>query len=179
MLVKVTDLAAGQRVVVGMFDDDAAARTAVRRLQASGISEAAIGIARQSAAPPPSDTPAISKVFWTGFWWSIAGLAVGVAIGLILGLLGVGLPGTTDSVWLQVASWGMFVHVAGAIVGCYLALETGDRFSSNTAHHDQMATMVRVRFADDGEAARLEVLLKDAGASGTQRNPGRAPAAGP
>lgn len=164
--------AAGTPTIVGVFEDDAAARDAVHRLQASGVGSGAISVARGPAAPPPEDTPAMSRVFWSGFWWSVAGAGVGVALGFVFGTLGGGVLETPGGIWIQIVAWGMFAHVAGAIVGCYLALDTGDRFSTNAAHHDSPETLVRVRVEGELEARQLEGVLREAGARETQRGAG-------
>jgi hypothetical protein len=167
--VRVTDLQA-RSALVGVFEDDAAARAAVLRLRTAGVGEDAIGVARRTASPPPPDTPAMSRVFWSGFWWSVAGAIAGGLIGLAVAAFGLGIPGTSGAIWIQIASWGMFAHVAGAIIGCYLALDTGDRFSKKDAHHDRRATLVRVRLAVGTDGATLERVLIDAGARATEHD---------
>ena len=107
--------------------------------------------------------PTLGRVFWSGFWWSIAGGAVGAMLGLIVGLLGWGLPGTPDNIAVQIASWAMFLHVAGALAGCYAALDTGDRFARKADHHDAAATLVRVRSNDDEASMRAAKVLAEAG----------------
>lgn len=109
----------------------------------------------------------MGKVFWSGFWWSIVGAAVGAAMGLAVGLLGWGVPGTTDNIAIQVASWTMFMHVLGALLGCYLVLDTGDRFARKPDHHDRPSTLVRVRSADPAVIALSERVLTESGASVT------------
>lgn len=119
----------------------------------------------------------MSRVFWSGFWWSVAGAIVGVLIGVVVGAFGLGIPGASSAIWIQIASWAMFAHVAGAIVGSYLALDTGDRFSTKDAHHDRPGTVVRLRVAPDADTRSLERVLLDAGARATEHD-GAAPPTG-
>jgi hypothetical protein len=107
--------------------------------------------------------PTLSRVFWSGLWWSLVGAVAGAFIGLALGLSGWGLPGTSDTVAIQVASWAMFLHVVGALVGCYAALDTGDRFSRKPDHHDRAATLIRVLALHAEESERARQILMDAG----------------
>lgn len=163
--MKVSD-AHGSAQTVGSFPDDARARAAVQRLREAGVVAGAISVAHRSEpAKPPSEMPTFSRVFWSGFWWSIVGGIVGAAVGLVIGLLGLGLPGTPDNIAVHVASWAMFLHVAGALAGCYAVLDTGDRFARKADHHDASATLVRVRSKDTDSLARAERILADAGAS--------------
>ena len=162
-MVKVSD-APGSSTVVGSFTDDAHARDAVQRLRAAGVADAAISVARRSAPTrPSSEMPTLSRVFWSGLWFSIVGGAIGALLGLIVGLLGWGLPGTPDNIAVQVASWAMFLHVAGALAGCYAALDTGDRFARKADHHDASATLVRVRSNDGDASMRAAQVLAEAG----------------
>jgi hypothetical protein len=162
-VVKVSG-APGSSTVIGSFTDDAHARDAVQRLRAAGVADAAISVARRSATTqPPAEMPTLARVFWSGFWWSIAGGAVGALLGLIVGVLGWGLPGTPDNIAVQIASWAMFLHVAGALAGCYAALDTGDRFAHKADHHDASATLVRVRSNDAEASMRAARILVKAG----------------
>ncbi len=47
-------------------------------------------------------------------------------VGLAFGLLGVSAPVIGTSVALEVASWAMFLHIGGALLGIYLALTGAD-----------------------------------------------------
>jgi hypothetical protein len=111
----------------------------------------------------------LGRVFWSGFWWSIAGGLLGALLGLLVGLAGLGLPGTPDNLTVQVASWAMFLHVAGALAGCYAALDTGDRFAQKADHHDEHSTLVRVSSTDETVIRTAEHVLTEAGASTVKR----------
>jgi hypothetical protein len=162
-MVKVSD-APGSSTTIASFSDEAHARAAVQRLRAAGIADAAISIGRRSAPTrPPAEMPTLARVFWSGLWWSVAGGALGALVGLIVGLLGWGLPGTPDNIAVQIASWAMFMHVAGALAGCYAALDTGDRFARKADHHDTSATLVRVRSDDAEGSSQAAQILIDAG----------------
>ncbi len=106
----------------------------------------------------------MSRVFWSGFWWSVIGAGFGAALGLVVGLLGLGLPETADNIAIQIVSWAMFAHVLGALLGCYLVLDTGDRFARKPDHHDTAATLVRVQASDAEAAANAERIMREAGA---------------
>jgi hypothetical protein len=160
--MQVADLP-GSRSVVASFADDARARAAIGRLRAAGIPGHAMSIARR-AAPPPPEALTLSRVFWSGFWWSVVGGIAGALLGLVVGALGWGVPGTPANIGIQVASWAMFGHVVGALAGCYLALDTGDRFARTPDHHDAAVTLVRVRTADAAALARAEEVMLRMGA---------------
>lgn len=151
-----------------MFSSETAASAAVLSLRQQNVPASAISVGKSAdTRPPPSEMPTMGKVFWSGFWWSVIGAIVGAAMGLAVGLLGWGIPGTTDNIAIQVASWTMFMHVLGALLGCYLVLDTGDRFARKADHHDVPSTLVRVRSADPDSITISERVLREAGASVT------------
>ena len=175
----------GAAQVIGAFSSDDRARQAVERLRAAAVPDSAINVRRQAAAtPPPPESPLLWRVFWSGLWWSVVGGVVGALLGLVIGLLGLGLPGTPDNLAVQIASWAMFLHVAGALAGCYAALDTGDRYARKADHHDVQLTLVRVAMSDSDMLVRAERILTEAGAtdvelSGLAATGGRERAAGP
>jgi hypothetical protein len=149
----------------GAFPGEAAARQAVARLRAEGMAQDNIEVCRDGGvASPPSDMPAMSRVFWSGLIWSIVGGAIGAGAGLVVGLLDLGVPGTPTTIAIQITAWAMFGHVLGALLGCYLALDTGDRFANKASHHDPAATLVRVRVSSAEAASRAEEIMQSAGA---------------
>ena len=163
-MVKVANIP-GSAEVIGAFPTESDARSAVQRLRATGIADSAIHVRRRAATlPPPPEAPLLRRVFWSGLWWSVGGGLVGAVLGLLVGLAGLGLPGTPDNLAVQVASWAMFLHVAGALVGCYAALDTGDRFARTTDHHDEQSTLVRVSSLDDTVIRTAEHVFTEAGA---------------
>jgi hypothetical protein len=126
------------------------ARAVVGALQAAGIDAARIAIGTEQAmgeAPRvrSNETPLLWRVLILGALWSIVGGVIGALVGLVLGVYGIGVPGTPDNVGIQIASWAMFLHVAGALVGGYLAIDTGDHFATTGLHHDADRVQVRVR----------------------------------
>lgn len=176
-MVKVDD---GKKLLIEAtfagLDDARAAATA---LEAAGIDPKRISIAKGGASTARGEAPVMSRVFWTGFWWSVGGAAVGALIGLTLGRLGVGVPGAPDNIAIQVASWAMFLHVGGALCGCYASLDTGDRFARSGEHHDRAVTSLRVRVQHRAELDRAtETMIANGGAiaggdtSATARNGG-------
>ena len=98
-----------------------------------------------------------------GALWSIAGGILGAIVGLVLGVYSIGVPGTPNNIGIQIASWAMFMHVAGALVGCYLALDTGDHFASSALHHDNDRVQVRVRAQHRAEYERAEQVMRGDG----------------
>ncbi len=146
------------------FDGMAAARAVVAALQAAGVDAARIAIGTDgalAAAPrlSASEAPLLWHVVWLGALWSIAGGVIGALVGLALGVYEVGVPGTPDNIAIQIASWAMFMHVAGALAGCYLALDTGDRFATTAHHHDARQVQIRVRAQHRAEYERaLQVM---------------------
>lgn len=152
----------------------APARAVVAALQAAGIDAARIAIGTEqlmTAAPPlpNSETPLLWRVLILGALWSIVGGVIGAIIGLLLGVYGIGVPGTPDNIGIQVASWAMFLHVAGALVGCYLAIDTGDRFASTGLHHDAATPhdiLVRVRAQHRAEYDLAQRIMQPAASAG-------------
>ncbi len=175
-MVKVSDTPTTQECI-GAFSDESAASAAVMSLRQQNVPPSAISVGKSAdTQPPPSEMPTMGKVFWSGFWWSVIGAFVGVAMGLTVGLLGWGVPGTTDNIAIQVASWTMFMHVLGALLGCYLVLDTGDRFARKADHHDRPSTLVRVRSTDPNSITVSERVLRQAGAAVTSpTSPGAPP----
>ncbi len=136
----------------------------MQRLREANVPAVAISVSRRAGAEPaPAELPTLSRVFWSGLLWSIVGAVIGGGLGLIVGLLGWGLPGTPSNIGIQIASWAMFWHVLGALLGCYLVLDTGDRFARKADHHDGPLTLVRVSTSDAELRSRAMQILVDAG----------------
>src|SRR6476619_6347714 len=102
------------------FADMAATRAAIDALQFASIESGAISISGPGAAEAErlaasrtgrSDAPIIWRVVWRGFWCSVAGAVIGAAAGVVFATSGLTLPGTSNSLVLQVVSWAMFLHV--------------------------------------------------------------------
>jgi hypothetical protein len=169
--VKVSD-SHHQLVVIGTFAGSTSARFALQQLRESGPAATSVSISRQSpTAGAPPDMPAFTRIFWSGLWWSIIGAVLGGALGLVVGLLGLGVPGTPDNVGIQIAAWAMFAHVLGALLGCYLALDTGDRFAQKAEHHDVATTVLRVTTRDPEAVLRAERIMRDSGALTVESSP--------
>jgi hypothetical protein len=148
------------------YDGMAAARAAVASLQAAGIDAARISIGpgtdmQDAPAMRSSETPLLWRVLLLGAFWSIIGGIAGAVLGLVLGLNDIGVPGTPDNIGIQIASWAMFLHVAGALVGCYLAIDTGDRYASTALHHDANIVRVRVRAQHRAEYDRATEIMRE------------------
>lgn len=152
--------------VVRAFSDEGSARGAVALLRAAGVPGGAISVRRQGGlGRAPAELPVMSRIFWSGLWWSVAGAIAGALFGLLLGLLDIGVPGTPSNIGIQVATWSMCFHVLGALLGCYLVVDTGDRFARKADHHDHPLTLVRVTLRDAEALARAEQVLGEAGGS--------------
>jgi hypothetical protein len=144
----------------------AAARAAIASLQAAGVDAARISVGAGSAmedAPRmrSSETSLLWRVLLLGAFWSIIGGIAGAVLGFVLGVNDIGVPGTPDNVGIQIASWAMFLHVAGALVGCYLAIDTGDHYASTALHHDADIVRVRVRAQHRAEYERATEIMRD------------------
>lgn len=150
--------------LVAAFASDVEARRAAQQLHRAGIDPSMISVMRtRSRSPQPSEAPTLTKVFWSGLFWSIVGGVAGALLGLVVALLGWGLPGTPDNIAIQIASWAMFLHVLGALLGCYIVLDTGDRFATKADHHDSDSTLLRVRAEPSTEAPCRELLTRAGG----------------
>jgi hypothetical protein len=152
----------GTEDIVASFQDEQAAAVAIARLEATGVSQTRMSTTRV-VATPPSEMPTMKRVFWSGLWWSVLGAVVGAGLGLLVGLLDLGIPGSFESTVLQVASWAMFFHVLGALLGCYLVLDTGDRFASKEDHHDVELVLIRVAGVSRADASAVEDALRSFG----------------
>ena len=141
--------------VTGLFSTGDAAATARDALAAAGLTpviEATAPAARKRPAPPARERPPLVwRALWLGFWWSVAGAVIGVLVGLAFGLLGVSAPVIGTSIALEVASWAMFLHIAGALLGVYLALSGADAWGVDEDRDGEMP-MIAVRVASDDRA---------------------------
>jgi hypothetical protein len=147
------------------------ARRAIEALQFGGVeasriylmgegAEEAARVAGSRLDTSASDRPILSRIVWRTVWWSIVGAVLGVGIGLFIGLTGVGLlPGTSNSVALQVASWGMFLHIAGALCGAYAGVSMGSAWEL-TFQPIRGRVTVAVRERDAKAVERAERILR-------------------
>jgi hypothetical protein len=180
-MVRVTREASPSHHVRGTVSGMAQARRAIDALQFAGIEANDISLAGEGAAAAArladsstnsarSDAPIIWRVAWRGFWWSVWGAIAGVAAGFVFGLSGLTLPGTSNSMALQIVSWGMFLHVGGAIVGVYAAITSGSAWEL-TFQPVEGPVVIAVRSGDVRHVARAERVLREKGASDVRRDP--------
>jgi hypothetical protein len=178
----VTREASASHHVRGTVPGMAEARRAIDALQFAGIEANDISLAGEGAAEAArlagasansgrSDAPIIWRVAWRGFWWSIWGLVLGVAAGVVFGLSGLTLPGTSNSMVLQIVSWAMFLHVGGAIVGVYAAITSGSAWEL-TFQPVAGPVVIAVRSGDVARIARAERVLREKGATDVRRSAG-------
>ncbi|HYM14568.1 MAG TPA: hypothetical protein VEZ14_03340 [Dehalococcoidia bacterium] len=157
--------------VLAEYADLAGARRAIDALQFSGVEAgdiALLGAAAVAARRADTrtnmaarDTPLIWRILWRGFLWSIVGGVLGVALGLVFTFSGVDVFGG-DNVALQVASWAMFFHVAGALWGAYAAISGGGAWEATFMAADvEGRVLLGVRAAPGADAARIARTLRE------------------
>lgn len=179
-MVRVTRDASSSHRVLGTVSNMAQARRAIDALQFAGIEANDIAISGEGAVEAArladasknsgrSDAPIIWRVAWRGFWWSIWGGILGVAAGVAFGLSGLTLPGTSNSMALQIVSWGMFLHVGGAIVGVYAGITSGSAWEL-TFQPVEGPVVIGVRSGDLRRIARAERVLREKGATDVRHN---------
>jgi hypothetical protein len=158
----------GAELTVACADLDEA-RATVAALRGHGVPVQAIAIARPPTAKRPearARAPLMMRVLWRGFWWSAVGAVAGAVVGLVLARFDIGIPGTGVGPALQVASWAMFLHVAGALGGAYLVLTEGGGWELEPPR--VAGVQVRVRGDDASLAVARAALAAMAGrAEGT------------
>jgi len=160
----------GGYAVLAEYPDLAGARRAIDALQFSGVESGSIALlgAAASAARRADarsnmaerDTPLIWRILWRGFWWSIAGGVLGVAMGFAFTFAGVEVFGG-DNMALQVASWAMFAHVAGALWGAYAAISSGDAWESTFLSADVDGRVIVGVRSDEDDIARIARILRE------------------
>jgi len=180
-MVRVTREASPSHHVRGTVPGMAQARRAIDALQFAGIEANDIALAGEGAAAAArladtsrnsgrSDAPIIWRVAWRGFWWSVWGAVLGVAAGFVFGLSGMTLPGTSNSMALQIVSWAMFLHVGGAIVGVYAGVTSGSAWEL-TFQPVEGPVVIAVRSGDVSQIARAERVLREKDATDVRRGP--------
>jgi len=144
------------------------ARAAIEALQFAGIEASDIALAGTGAdeARRLADAGGVSRgerrmlgrVLWLGFWWSAVGAVAGIALGALFGATGWLFPGT--SMALQVACWGMFLHIAGALWGAYAGLSMGGAWELSYQQVSGPVTLAVTARTASGRA-RVERIARD------------------
>ena len=87
-------------------------------------------------------------------------------VGLAFGLLGVSAPVIGTSIALEVASWAMFLHIGGALLGIYLALTGADAWGIEDADIEGAAAVsLRVASQDRPATDTAQRILWEHGAT--------------
>ncbi len=165
-----SDVASGVRA---RFGDVGGARRAIEALQFGGVeasaisisgdgAEAALRVANSRLDSSGSDNPVMWRVAWRGFWWSVAGAIAGAAVGTLLGLTGIGIPGTSNGLVIQIVCWTMFLHVLGAIIGVYAGISSGTAWEQ-TFLPVEGAVVVEVRSRDARTLERAARIMREKG----------------
>jgi hypothetical protein len=114
--------------VSALFAGMEGARRAIDALQNDGVEASVIMLSGEGADAAKrmagsqrntnaTDAPIIGRVVLRCVLWSIVGGLLGVGVGFAFATSGLTLPGTSNNLALQVASWAMFMHVGGALWG--------------------------------------------------------------
>ena len=166
-----SDETPGGYAVLGEYTDMAGARRAIDALQFNGVEAgniALLGAAAKAVREADArtnmadrDTPLIWRIVWRGFLWSIVGGVLGVALGVVLTLSGVEVFGG-DNAALQIASWAMFAHVAGALWGAYAAISSGGAWEATFLAADvEGRVIVGVRAAPGADLERIARIMRE------------------
>lgn len=126
--------------MTALYGDMDGARRGIEALQNDGVeagtislsgegADAAKRIASSQRNTNASDAPIIARVVWRCVLWSIVGAVAGIGVGLALGTSGLTLPGMSNNLAIQVASWAMFLHVGGALWGAYAGISSGSAWA--------------------------------------------------
>ena len=168
--------------VSALFAGMEGARRAIEALQNDGIeantislsgegADAAKRLASSQRNTNASDAPILARVIWRCVWWSIVGAVLGVGVGFAFGSSGLTFPGTSNSMALQVASWAMFLHVAGALWGAYAGISSGQAWelTFQPVGADSGRVFVNVAAANEHESRRAERVLRSKSPLAIQR----------
>lgn len=167
--------------MTGTYDDMPSARRAVDALQYAGIeaghislagegAEEAVRLLNASSNTSANDRPILSRVFWRGFWWSVVGALAGAALGLLFNSWTLGFVEGAGSPAIQIATWAMFGHVAGALWGCYAAITSGEAWGLTFQPVVGGALRISVRSADPRDLARAERVFREKQAVAVSRS---------
>ncbi len=161
-----------EQAVVATYDDMAQVRRAIDALQYSGVEANRIKLGGEGAAAAAratdaardtsaADRPMLWRILWRGFWWGVWGGIAGALLGLLFSYFGFGfLPGV-DRPLIQIVSWAMFGHVAGALWGCYAALTTGDAWGLTFQPTEGGTIRIAVRSTDPRDIERAERVFRE------------------
>ncbi len=148
------------------------ARRAIDALQNDGVEAGSISLSGEGADAAKrmansqrntnaSDAPILGRVIWRCVLWSAVGAVLGAGVGLAFGLSGVSLPGTSNSVALQVASWAMFLHIGGALWGAYAGISSGSAWELTfQPTGDDGRVFVNVAATNERDSVRAERVLR-------------------
>ena len=164
------------REVSGVFASPSRASAAVNDLVAAGVSRTDVAISRE-----PGDTtvtPAHVVVERTGDNLSIEGMATGATVGSVIGAVAAGLSATgavIGSGGVVLAAGPAVAALAGAgaggatggILGALIGLGLPERRSRMAPEvaMEEMSVLVSVPVAEDQDVARLQAVMRSAGAS--------------
>jgi hypothetical protein len=174
--------------VSALYPDMERARRAIEALQNDGIevgritlsgegADAAKRIANTRLNSNASDAPILGRVIWRCVWWSIVGAVIGFGVGLAFGLSGVTFLGMSNSLVLQVASWTMFLHIAGALWGAYAGISNGSAWELTFQPVGVGRVFVNVAASNERDSHRAERVLRSKTAISVRRAGHEAPAA--
>ena len=167
--------------VSALFANMEGARRAIDALQNDGVEAGTISLSGEGADAArhmansqrntnASDAPILGRVIWRCVLWSIVGAVLGAGVGLAFGLSGVLLPGTSNGVAIQVASWAMFLHVGGALWGAYAGISSGSAWELTfQPAGDNGRVFVNVSATDERESMRAERVLRSKSALNVSR----------
>jgi hypothetical protein len=168
--------------ISALFTGMDGARRAIDALQNGGVEASTITLSGEGADAAAhmagsrrntnaSDAPILWRVIWRCVFWSIVGGVLGAAVGFAFGASGLTLPGTSNSVPLQVVSWAMFLHVGGALWGAYAGISNGGAweltFQPVGSEHGRV--WVNVAATNERDSQRAEHILRSKAALHVQR----------
>jgi hypothetical protein len=159
--------------VSALFAGMEGARRAIDALQNDGVEASVIMLSGEGADAAKrmagsqrntnaTDAPIIGRVVLRCVLWSIVGGLLGVGVGFAFATSGLTLPGTSNNLALQVASWAMFMHVGGALWGAYAGISSGGAWelTFQPVGVESGRVFVNVAATNEHESRRAERILR-------------------
>jgi outer membrane lipoprotein SlyB len=156
--------------VIASYPDMKHARRAIEALQFAGVDANQISLLGQTAEQAASwaekdttqaDTPLVMQILLRAVPWALVGAITGVALGGILAAIGFEYGPVGASATVQIASWGLFGTIVGALVGAYSAITVSEAWELTFEPVDDGRVLVGVHSDDEKDVESAARILRE------------------